>query len=176
VSPDPGAPSGSHREISVTHFEMRSRVPLQVTRPFRTGMLVRLLEPTVSFYRYLLDTVSRGRMWPEVRALADTEISDLLDGESRSVTVLSIGGVPAGFFELDARGGEVALERIGLVPEFTGRGLGRFLLAAAVEAAWDLDPEVVVTETSELDDPRSLLLLQWAGFIPVGSETRVVPG
>jgi GNAT superfamily N-acetyltransferase len=139
-------------------------------------MLVRLQEPTVSFYRYLLDTVGRGRMWPDRRAESDEQLAGLLAEEHRHVTVLSIGGVPAGFFELEGRqAGVVVLERIGLVPEFTGRGLGRYLLAAAVEAAWALEPDMVRTETTELDDPRSLLLLQWAGFDPVGSERRTVP-
>lgn len=172
---NPSARSG--REITFTLLEMRAPIALQTPRPFRSGMLARLQDPTVSFYRYLLDTVGRSRMWPERRALPDDEIAALLADEGVEVTLLSIGGVPAGFFELDRRrSGEVTLAGLGLVPEFTGRRLGRYLLAAAVHAAWAHRPEIVRAETSELDDPRALLLLQWAGFSPVGTERRVVPG
>ena len=151
-------------------FEMRHRVTLQAPRPFRTGMLVRLREPTVSFYRYLLETVGRGRLWAPRRRASDEEIAAEISDDAVNVTVLYLGGVPAGFFEVDARrGSEVRVERVGIVPEFEGRGLAKYLLAAAVDAAWDLDPDVVAAETSHLDDPRSLLLLQWAGFSPVGS-------
>ncbi len=139
-------------------------------------MMIQLREPTVSFYRYLLEQVGRGRMWPERRALSDEEIGELFADGQVTVTVLSIGGVPAGFFELDRReAGVIELARVGLVPEFTGRGLGRYLLAAAVEAAWDEDPEVVIAETTDRHDPRSLLLFQWAGFEPVGTTVRKVP-
>jgi GNAT superfamily N-acetyltransferase len=164
-------------EANATLLEMRERQIVAVTPPFETGMLMRLREPTVSFYRYLLETAGRGRMWTERRALGDPELEALLADEGIEVTVLSIGGVPAGFFELDARTpGAVILAGIGLIPEFTGRGLGRYLLAAAVDGAWTHDPEVVRTETTDLDDPRALLLLQWAGFRPVGTARRPVVG
>ncbi len=160
----------------VTRLESRSRPSLQVVRPFDAGMMIRLREPTVSFYRYLLDTVGRRRTWPERRAMSDEDLAELLSSDGVTVTVLFLGGVPAGFFELDLREpGAVMLARIGVVPEFAGRGLGRYLLTAAVEAAWDEDPRVVHAETTDRDDPRSLLLFQWAGFDPVGTEVRAVP-
>jgi GNAT superfamily N-acetyltransferase len=107
--------------------------------------------------------------------MSDDAIARVLADEAVGVTVLSVGGVPAGFFELDGRtAGEIALARIGLIPEFRGRGLARYLVVAAVDAAWSLEPDLVWTETSDRDDPRALLLLQWAGFDPVGTELRRV--
>jgi len=172
----PGKRTRGTAELTVTLLESRHRPSLQVPRPFESGIMMQLREPTVPFYRFLLDQVGRGRMWPERRAMTDEEIGGILGSEQVSVTVLSIGGVPAGFFELDRReDGIIVLARVGLVPEFTGRGFGRYLLAAAVEAAWDEDPEVVRAETTDRHDPRSLLLFQWAGFEPVGTTVRKVP-
>ena len=172
----PGRRTRGTTDLTVTVLESRHRPQLQVARPFETGMMIQLREPTVSYYRFLIDQVGRGRMWPERRAMTDEEIAEILASEQVSITVLSIGGVPAGFFELDRReSGVIVLARVGLVSEFTGRGLGRFLLAAAVEAAWDEDPEVVRAEATDRHDPRSLLLFQWAGFEPVGTTIRKVP-
>ena len=58
------------------------------------------------------------------------------------------------------------LTRLGLFPEFRGRHLGKWFLGLAVEAAWDFRPERVWTSVSDADDPRAILLYQWAGFIP----------
>ena len=155
----------------VTRLEMRARPALQAARPFRSGMLVQLRLPTVSFYRYLLEAVGRGRLWPERLARPDEELAAHLRDDRREVWLLSIGGVPAGFFELDRTSpGAVVLEAAGLVPEFRGRGLGRYLLASAVEAAWEGDPAVVRAEVAAVDDPRALLLFQWAGFRPVAPD------
>ena len=61
----------------------------------------------------------------------------------------SVGGTTAGFAELDGtRPGEVELAYFGLLPGFTGRGIGGHLLTAALRRAWDL-PD------------------RWAGFEPI---------
>ncbi len=54
----------------------------------------------------------------------------------------------------------------GLLPEFRGRHLGKWFLGLAVEAAWDFRPERVWTSVGDADDPRAILLYQWAGFVP----------
>jgi GNAT superfamily N-acetyltransferase len=83
--------------------------------------------------------------------------------------------VPAGSFELDRRvDGEIQLRNFGLAPEFIGRGLGKHLLASAVDSAWDHEPNRVWVRSTSLEHPRGLLTYQWAGFVPYEStrETR----
>jgi GNAT superfamily N-acetyltransferase len=161
---------GPASDPPVARLEMRARPSLQAPRPFRAGMLLQLRDPTVSFYRYLLQAVGRGRLWSERLGRPDAELAAHLGDDRREVWLLSIGGVPAGFYEIDRTHSEVVvLAGAGLVPEFRGRGLGRYLLAAAVEAAWESDPAVVRVEVPDIDDPRALLLLQWAGFRAVAA-------
>ena len=61
-----------------------------------------------------------------------------LNRETTEIFVLAtVGGVPAGYFELDAsERRETELSYFGLIPEFIGRGLGQFLLQAAIDRAW----------------------------------------
>jgi GNAT superfamily N-acetyltransferase len=101
----------------------------------------------------------------------------LLTDPAVDVFVLYLSGAPAGYFELHREAREVGLVRLGVIPEFAGRGVGRYLVAAAVEAAWDHEPDRVWTATTTMDDPQSLLTLQWAGFIPFETvrERREVP-
>lgn len=152
-------------QLDSTILEMTVRSSLNVSRPRRGGMLLRLEEPSVEFYRYLLDAVGSD----DVRTdLADQELFDLLQDPLLEVVVLFVGGAPAGMFELDrTTPGEVELARFGLLPGFGGRGLARYLLATAVETAWDDDPRRVWVRVDGDDDPRNLLLYQWVGFRPL---------
>ena len=110
--------------------------------------------------------------------LSDAEVAALLPDAERDVFVLYLGGAPAGFFELDRRAaeGEVRLTRLALLPEFRGRHLGKWFLGLAVEAAWDFRPERVWTSVGDADDPRAILLYQWAGFIPYETTREGGPG
>ena len=89
--------------------------------------------------------------------------------------VLYENGVPAGFAELarrDARTMELAY--MGLIPEFVGQGLGRYLLQAAVEHGWGHDGvERMIVQTCDLDHPKAVALYQWIGFAPTGQEVVV---
>jgi GNAT superfamily N-acetyltransferase len=163
-------------EAIITYLEMRSRPFLTVTRPHRPGMLLRLHPPTAGFYRYLYHAVGDRWGWNELDDLDDDALLEIITDPLVDVFVSYMGGVPAGFFELDRRAaGEVELRHFGLIPEFIGRRLGKPLLAASVDAAWDHEPERVWVRSSSRDHPRGLLIYQWAGFVPYDTE-RVPAG
>ena len=163
-------------EVITTYLEMRARPSLQVTRPSRSGMLLRLEEPTVGFYRYLYDAIGSRWGWTERSEMSDDELLSVFTDDEVEIFVLFMGGIPAGSFELDRRvEGAVELRHFGLVPEFIGRGLGKHLLASAVDAAWDHEPERVWVRSSSLDHPRGLLTYQWAGFVPYQSSRETRP-
>jgi GNAT superfamily N-acetyltransferase len=158
-------------ELIITYLEMRARPTLTVARPYRGVMLLRLEQPTVPFYRYLYDAVGARWGWTARSEISDSELAAIITDPLVEVFVLYVGGVPAGLFELDRRiPGEVELSHYGLAPEFIGRGLGKPLLASAVEAAWASDPERVWARSTNRDHPRGLLVYQWAGFVPYREE------
>jgi len=149
-------------EMITTYLEMSEPQVLQVTPPHRTGMLLRIGEPSVPFYRYLLEEGFPGAVGD-----LDDETAALLVDDDYDIYVVYLGGVPAAVFELDRRmPAEVELIRFGVLPGFTGRGLGKYVLASAVETAWQHGPERVWVRATNRDDPRRILMLQWAGFVP----------
>lgn len=164
-------------ELITTHLEMLERPHLQVKGPHRGGMLLRLDEPSVPFYRYLYEQVGGSNEWRERAGKGDEDLTEHLLDPEIDVVVFFLGGAPAGFFELNRRvAEEVRLVHYGLLPEFRGRGLGRWLLAVAVDAAWVADPERVRATITNLDDPRALLTYQWAGFTAVETTREDVSG
>src|SRR5437660_3655087 len=122
----------------ITYLEMRARPVLpRIPAPLGKLALMRAEECTISFYRYLYETVGTPWLWYERRLLDDEALLAEIANPSTEIFVLYVSGVPAGYFELDkAAERETELRYFGLVPQFIGRRLGPFLLQAAIDQAW----------------------------------------
>ena len=163
-------------ETTVTSLEMRSppkRPPAPV--PLGKFAILRAERPTVSFYRYLYDTIGEPWTWTDRRRMDDETLREIIHDPRVEISVLYAAGVPAGYFELDCRiEGEVELVYLGLIPDFIGRGLGRYLLDCSVATAWTREPGRVWVQTCTLDHPGALSLYQRAGFSPYKQEVEEV--
>ncbi len=88
-----------------------------------------------------------------------------------SLHVLRVAGETAGYVELQKHAeGSVEIAYFGLLPAFHGRGLGRYLLTAASDAAWALGATRVWLHTCTLDDPAALPNYLGRGFRPFREE------
>ena len=121
---------------------------------------------TVSFYRYLYDTVGAPWLWVERRFLDDAALAAQIAKPTIEIFVLYVRGVPAGYFELDTVAArETKLCYFGLIPEFIGRRLGPYLLQAAIDQAWTRPLDRFWLHTSTFDHPKALSTYQQAGFV-----------
>ena len=154
-------------EDTVTYLEMRARpAGPRIHAPLAKLALMRAEECTVSFYRYLYETVGTPWLWFERRLLDDAALAAEIGKETTEIFVLYVGGVPAGYFELDtAAERETKLCYFGLLPEFIGRRLGPFLLQAAIDCAWARPIERLWVHTCTFDHPKALGIYQRAGFV-----------
>jgi len=171
ATPDGGAtdaPDIRSRKIEmvITYLEMGARPNrAAVGAPALKLALLRAERPTVAFYRFLYDAVGRPWSWYERRLLDDRALAAIIEDPRVAIFVLYVAGVPAGYAELDRRiEGEVELAYFGLMPEFTGRALGPYLLDRAIDLAWRGDPTRVWVHTCNLDHPAALGVYQRAGF------------
>ena len=158
----------------VTHLEMKAR-PAQPTLPApRRTALLRAEQPTLSFYRYLYNTIGERWLWYERRAMDDAALASIIHDPGTEIYVLYSGGVPAGYAELNRRAKkEIELAYFGLMPEFIGQGLGRYFLSWAVNCAWAYEPERLWVSTNNFDHPRALQSYQRAGFAPYHQEVLI---
>lgn len=137
--------------------------PLQA--PLAGTEIVRALRPPVHFYRYLYDTVGGPWLWNRRRLMPDAELKAILESEATDLRVLWVLGVPAGYVELDfALAPDVSLAFFGLVPEFTGRRLGPWLLDWTVRHAFRKGATRLHLNTCDLDHPKALATYEAAGF------------
>src|SRR5436189_5232511 len=122
----------------ITYLEMKTRPALpRIPAPHVKLVLLRAENCTVSFYRYLYETVGTPWLWYERRLLDDETLAAQIRKDTTEIFVLYVGGAAAGYFELDAADPrETELAYFGLIPEFSGRGLGPFVVQAAIGRAW----------------------------------------
>ena len=163
----------------VTALEMLNRPTRPSPHPpssVRTA-LIRAEPPTVSFYRYLYNTVGGDWTWVSRRLMGDDELRGHIADPKVEIYVLYVDGAPAGYGEIDRRqgGGDVELAYFGLLPDFIGRGVGRYLLDTVVDIAWTGQTTRLWVHTCDLDHPRAIGTYQKAGFVPFDQYVETLP-
>ncbi|SDF72348.1 N-acetylglutamate synthase, GNAT family [Limimonas halophila] len=160
-------------QATITHLEMRhppTHPPPHAPAGKRVA-LMRAERPTVSFYRFLYNTVGEQWLWWERRTLSDDVLARIIQDERSEIYVLYVDGSPAGFAELEHwRPPMVNLAYIGLLPEYIGQGFGRYLLGNVIDLAWQNEISKLTVSTNTLDHHRAISLYQRMGFEPVSQE------
>jgi GNAT superfamily N-acetyltransferase len=160
-----------HIRVTRTHLEMTHPDQLRGVPVVPPSRIERVERCPLSFYRYLYREVGRKHRWTDRLAWSDERLRSHLDASGISVWVMYVGGSPAGYFELHAHSDcSTEIAHFGLLPDFLGQGLGKQLLTAAVERAWDTGAARVWLHTCTLDDPAALPNYLKRGFTPYKEE------
>ena len=160
----------------ITYLEMTSR-PVSPTpaRPAVKMALMRAEKPTVSFYRYLYNSIGQDWLWWERRGLSDQDLTAIIHNDLVEIYILYVAGVPAGYGELDRRnGGDIELAYFGLLPEFIGQKLGGYFLRWMIDQAWSYDPTRLFVHTCTEDHPAAIHNYQRHGFEPYDQVTEEI--
>ncbi|WP_020494878.1 GNAT family N-acetyltransferase [Sciscionella marina] len=144
--------------------------------------ITRVSVPAPEFSRFLYATVGEAYYWTDRLDWSWQRWQDWVTQPGFESWVCWSGGAPAGYAELlgspGEQGTEVKLAYFGLLPAFTGRGLGGHLLTTALRRAWSLSgrhpdfPPVsrVWLHTCTLDGERALPNYKARGLHPYRSE------
>ncbi|HET9317680.1 MAG TPA: GNAT family N-acetyltransferase [Vicinamibacteria bacterium] len=158
--------------VERTYLQMLAPGELKGSEPIDGVTIERASACTASFYRYLYTEVGRDYRWTDRLPWTDDQIRRHLATPGISVHVAYAGGTPAGYFELTPHAdGSCEISYFGLLPDFHGRGLGRWLLTRATEEAWLTKPTRVWLHTCTLDGPAALPNYLARGFVPFKKET-----
>ena len=151
----------------ITYLEMTSRLTTPMLPPPKAKIyLMRAEKPTISFYRYLYNTIGQRWLWWERRQISDKELSTIITNDKVDIYVIYVGGVPAGYGELDRRNeGEIEIAYFGLIPEFIGQGLGGYFLRWIIDQAWKHDSKRLFVHTCTEDHPAAIYNYQRHGFL-----------
>jgi GNAT superfamily N-acetyltransferase len=150
----------------VTYLEMRS--PPEQPVPPSPLTLKRVEVPQPEHYRELFRLIGGPWLWFSRLILDDAHLAAIIQHPRVEIyAVRDETGREVGMLELDFREDrECELSFIGLVPELSGKGYGRWFLAETVRRAWREGVDRVHVHTCSLDHPAALSAYRRAGFTP----------
>jgi GNAT superfamily N-acetyltransferase len=150
----------------VTYLEMRE--PPAGPVPASSLSLQHLDQPRPDRYRELFRLVGAPWLWFSRLVMDDPALIAIIQHPDVDLyAVVDESGADAGMLELDFREpGQCELAFIGLVPQLSGKGHGKWLLAEAVRRAWRDGVARVHVHTCSLDHPAALAAYRRAGFSP----------
>lgn len=150
----------------VTYLEMRS--PSDRPVPASPLSLKHVEVPQPEHYRELFKLVGAPWLWFSRLILDDAHLAEIIQHPKLELhSVRDESGREVGMVELDFREPhECELAFIGLVPELSGKGHGKWLLAEAARRAWREGVDRVHVHTCSLDHPAALSAYRRAGFVP----------
>jgi GNAT superfamily N-acetyltransferase len=164
------------RQAVRTFLEMTDPAELQgASVPPAHAVLDRVEQCAPALWRRLYTEVGREYLWVDRLAWTDDDITRYLSDPALELWVLRVADDTAGYFELRRHDeGAIEVAYFGLLPAFTGQGLGRFMLTKAVERAWALGADRVWLHTSSLDHSSALSNYLARGFSIWKQETYTV--
>lgn len=152
-------------DVTVTFLRMDRR-PVEPAASLPAGVAVeRMAVCPVADYRRLYNTVGGPYLWWLRRLMPDSELAALLSRPDISIHVVTVDGVEAGFYELDAGYWPIVnLSYFGLMPHAVGQRLGTAFLRHAIDEAYAMGARAVTVNTCTADHPRALPSYLRAGF------------
>ena len=160
----------------VTTLEMTER-PRPRPLPPAPLQLVRWAAPDPAKYRALFTRVGGPWLWYSRLAMSPDALKAILDDPAvRVFAAVDARGVEVGMVELDFRDeGACELRYFALVPELTGKGHGRWLMAQALAQAWTRETRRVTVHTCTLDHPSALNFYRAQGFVAIRRTIETFP-
>jgi len=156
--------------LVTTYLEMRSPEQLRPKRADARFRVREQKEPNWVFNRDLYFAVGEQWQWIDKRPWMDEQWKEYAAAPELRTFAAYYDNALAGYYELrnDTEGG-VEIAYFGLLPEFTGRGLGGALLTSAIEEAWSrrrgIAPKRVWVHTCNRDHPQALANYQARGMV-----------
>ena len=156
-----------HIATIVTYLEMTAP-PRPQPAPASALQLLRWPAPEPDRYRALFRRVGAPWLWFSRLVMSEAELRTIIGDPAVEIfAVTDRAGIEIGMLELDFRvAGEAELAFFGLVPELTGKGHGRWLMARALGLAWRKGIGRVWVHSCTLDHPAALGFYRRQGFAP----------
>jgi ribosomal protein S18 acetylase RimI-like enzyme len=153
-------------KVTTYHLELTDPTELRPSRlPEIDLELARVTMCCPELNRFFYTAVGGDWYWIDRLKWTYERWQSYLDRPELETWAAYVAGTPAGYFELEMQAGRsVEIVYFGVMPQFTGRGLGGRLLTLAVERAWGMGAARVWLHTCTLDHPTALANYRARGF------------
>lgn len=163
------------RSVVTTWLELGRPADLRPPAALPTGLTVAPVPvPSPELNRFFYVHVGHEWCWVDRLGWSRDQWLERLSTPGYQTLIISVEGIPAGYAELaQAADGAVEISYFGLLPQWTGRGLGAAALTLVVQYAWTLGATRIVLDTCSLDHPNAIRNYEARGFRVVKTEERV---
>jgi len=127
---------------------------------------------SVNEYRKYYYGVGEKYFWLDRMVMPDEELFEKINANNIDIYIFFVNNQPAGYIEFIKEEKYVEILYFGLMPEFIGKGFGKYFLQWVIGKAWSYNPEWVQLNTCTLDHPNALGTYKKAGFTEVRTETH----
>ena len=158
----------------VTYLEMFSP-PEPAAVPLQPDLTLKRHDaPCVEWYRRLYRLVGEDYLWFSRLVMADDLLAAHLASDTVEVWSVQKDGADLGLLELEwMPNGDCELSFFGLSSGLIGGGVGRWLMAQAIERAFSRGIKRFFVHTCSLDSPQALGFYMRAGFVPYGRAVEI---
>ena len=160
--------------VRTTYLELALEAPLRPpSRPRPDYQLRQAVVASPEFARFLYTAVGYRWNWTRRLGWSYADWEHYLGRDGRETWVAYVGGTAAGYYEMATDGDHgVEIAQFGLLPSFTGVGLGGYLLCDAVHRGRELGAGRVWLHTCTADHPHALPNYRARGFRPFKEEAE----
>ncbi|MCD4679158.1 MAG: GNAT family N-acetyltransferase [Bacteroidales bacterium] len=151
-------------KVETTYFEMFEDPKLGLPSN-DNNISIEKHVPTVDDYRKLFIAVGKNWLWSSRLVMTKEELEKIITDNNVEIYLLKIDGTTAGFIELDRSfENDIELAFLGLIPDFIGKGFGKYCLHWAIQKSWFYNPKRLWLHTCKLDHPNAMELYKKVGF------------
>jgi GNAT superfamily N-acetyltransferase len=160
------------QELITWYLQLDSLDELVPVSPPREGLEVHQAKlPLGVLNRFFYLTVGRDWHWTDKADWSPEQWQHYAEQPSLSLWIGYQDKTPFGYFELNAQATRTELAYFGVLPQFLGKGLGRYLLYCALKTALTQSKLPVWVHTCSWDHPAALHNYQARG-LKIYQETR----
>jgi GNAT superfamily N-acetyltransferase len=166
------------RVATRTYLELASPSALRPARLDRPGLAISRDEThDPALWRMLYTEVGREYRWFDRLPWTDEQAAAYLEDPNVELWLLRVDDETGGYFELRRDEADaVEIVYFGMLPGFTGRGLGGHFLTEAVDRAWAFGARRVWLHTCSFDHPAAIANYIARGFTITKTEQYEVQG
>ncbi len=160
-------------KYKITYFEMTKSPNFDwpVSPVPKTKVI--LFEQTPAWYfTFLYKQVGQNYYWTDWLHKTEKDVEGFIYNQNVNFYTLLKDEWSAGFFVLDFRvKNKCNISYLGLIPEYIGFGLGKYLLQNAILTAWNSNKiKKLTVKSSSLDHKNTIHLFKRYGFEPIKYE------
>jgi len=134
--------------------------------------IIRVKESCPLLNQFFYRNIGRDWDWIDRRDWGPEQWNAYVLRPQLETWIVHFNGIPAGYFELDRESEEtIQIAYMGLLPRFTGKGIGKYMTSSAIQHALESGAKLVWLSTCSFDHPAALKIYLKHGFKIVREKT-----